>query len=110
MSTNTNNVAGLRATLMDTLRSLGAMGREGVALDLEQVRGRVEVAKAMKGLADTLVDSARLELDYLKQTDKDRVAFLDAGAEAAGVALPLANGVPMAHNPFPVSARHRLEG
>lgn len=105
MNTETNHMSGLRSTLMETLRHLGTLGRNGAALDIEQVKAQVQIANAMKGVADTLVDTARVEVDYLKATHQDRATFLE---EPAG--LPAPNATPQAHNPFPVTARHRLEG
>jgi hypothetical protein len=98
----------LRATLMDSLKRLGDIGRDGAPIDHEQLKAQVQQANAMKGLADTLVDSARVEVDYIKATGADRSDFLEPQHTAPG--LPNSSGEPSAHNPFPVSATHRLQG
>lgn len=66
----------------------------------------MQIAGAIKGVADTLVDSARVEVDYLKATKADRSDFLEP--EATNPALLPPSATPTAHNPFPVSARHTL--
>ena len=55
-----------------------------------------------------LVDSAKVEVDYIKATGADRSDFLEAAP--TNPALPSANSTPAAHNPFPVSKVHRLQG
>lgn len=62
-------------------------------------------ARAVAQVAGVLVDTARVEVDYLKATGQDRADFLESPAK-----LPAPNTTPMAHNPFPVSRRHTLEG
>lgn len=94
----------LRNALMDTLKRLGEIGRDGKPMDLEQLKGQVSLANAMKGVADTIVDTARVEVDYIKATGADRSDFLE------GVSGPVGIPGPSPNNPFPVSARHRLEG
>lgn len=59
-------------------------------------------ARAVAQVAGVLVDTAKVEVDYIKATGQDRAGFLEPPA-----ATP---ALPAAHNPFPVSARHRLEG
>lgn len=60
-------------------------------------------ARAVAQVAAVLVDSAKVEVDYLKATGQDRADFLEAPVTA-----PALTGEPTAHNPFPVSVRHRL--
>jgi len=107
-TTDVPHVQLLRASLMDTLKRLGEIGRDGKPLDLEQLKGQVSLANAMKGVADTLVDTARVEVEYLKVTNADRSDFLEG--KPGPVGLPAPSDTPTAHNPFPVSATHRLEG
>lgn len=105
---NQPHITELRQSLMDTLRHLGTIGRDGKAVDPEQVKAQVSVANAMKGVADTLVDTAKVEIEYIKATGADRSDFLEP--EATDPSLPAPNDTPAAHNPFPVSKVHRLAG
>lgn len=91
MSTITN----LREHLMQTLASL--RDREN---PMEPNR-----ARAIGQVASVLIDSARVEVDYIKATGADRSDFLE-GAPS----VPQIGAEPTAHNPFPTSARHRLNG
>lgn len=90
-----NHISTLRKHLLDTLSDL--RNREQ---PMEPDR-----ARAVAQVASVLVDSARVEVDYLKATGQDRAAFLEEPE-----ALPAPNTTPMAHNPFPVTRRHTLEG
>ncbi len=60
----------------------------------------------MKGVADTLVDTARVEVDYIKATGADRSDFIEP--QNTKPSLPAPSGMPTPHNPFPVSATHRM--
>lgn len=86
----------LRAHLMATLADL----RDRVN-PMEPDR-----ARAVAQVAGVLIDSAKVENEYLKLTGQDRSEFLD---------VPVAEGVriahtgPTAHNPFSVT-RHSLQG
>jgi hypothetical protein len=109
MSTDDNttpHITQLRAHLFGALQDLRAIGREDKPLDLEQVKARVTVANAIKGMADTLVDTARVEVDYIKATGADRSDFLEP--KPTDPELPKPSTLPTPHNPFPVSARHTL--
>jgi len=101
------HITSVRRALLETLQHLGTIGRDSQPLDLDQVKAQVSVANAMKGVADTLVDTARVEVDYLKATKADRSDFLEP--EATSPRLPPPSPTPTAHNPFPVSARHTLK-
>lgn len=113
MSTNENtpttpHITQLREHLFGALQDLRKIGRQDGVLDTDQVKARVSVANAIKGVADTLVDTARVEVDYLKATGADRSDFLEAAP--TGPKLPPGGTTPTPHNPFPVSAQHRLGG
>lgn len=69
----------------------------------------IDRAKAVAQVAAVLVDSARVENDYLKITGQVNSGFLEAGKNPAP-AIPQGDGTPTAHVPFPVSAVHRLRG
>lgn len=107
-SSATPHITSVRAALLDTLKHLGQIGRDGKPVDLDQVKAQVSVATAMKGVADTLVDTARVEVDYLKATGANRSDFLEPEATAPG--LPKPSSLPTPHQPFPVSVRHTLQG
>lgn len=92
MSTHIND---LREHLMATLASLRDRDNP-----MEPDR-----ARAVAQVAGVLVDTARAEIDYIKATGADRSDFLEPATT-----VPRLNTTPTAHNPFPVSQRHRLEG
>ena len=95
---STPHITELREHLMATLASL--RDREN---PMEPDR-----ARAVAQVAGVLVDSAKVEIDYIKATGADRSDFLEPAANAP--ALPAPNTTPAAHNPFPVSKVHRLQG
>lgn len=100
------HISELRSSLMDTLRHLSTLGRDGKPLDADQVKAQVSLATAMKGVADTLVDTAKVEIDYIKATGAPKSDFI----EPPVASLPRPSDIPTAHNPFPTSTTHRLEG
>lgn len=106
MSHDTPHITQLRTSLMDTLKRLGEIGRDGKPVDPEQLKGQVQLANAMKGIADTLVDTARVEVDYIKATGADRSDFLEPAPQMPGLRN---SGTPTPHNPFPTT-QHRLQG
>lgn len=53
-------------------------------------------ARAVAQVASVLVDSAKVEVDYLKVTGQDRASFIEPPPAAL-----TDEGVPSAHNPFP---------
>lgn len=87
----------VRQSLLDTLADLR---NKEQPMDIER-------AKAVATVAGVLVDTAKVENDYLKLTGQDRSTFLEQTADVAPV--PSIDG-PAAHNPFPTSVRHRLQG
>lgn len=88
----------MRAHLMDALAALKDRERP-----MEPDR-----ARAMAQVASVLVDSAKVEVDFLKVTGQEYSAFL--GSQPATHTLPTPNTTPEAHNPFPRSSVHRLQG
>lgn len=86
----------MRSHLMDTLAAL--RDREN---PMEPDR-----ARAIAQVAGVLVDSAKVEVDYIKATGAPKSNFI----EPNGAALPAPSDTPTPHNPFPVTVRHRLEG
>lgn len=86
----------VRQSLLDTLADLR---NKEQPMDIER-------AKAVATVASVLVDTAKVENEYLKLTGQDRSNFLET---------PPTDGVPQiggpaAHNPFPTSVVHRLQG
>lgn len=69
------------------------------ALELDKARAVNEVAR-------TLIDSAKVEVEYLRVAGDGKSAFLEAG-NAAGGEPRTANALPAWHGPV---TRHRLEG
>lgn len=95
---STPHIDQLREHLMQTLAAL--RDREN---PMEPDR-----ARAVAQVASVLVDTAKVEVDYIKVTGADRSDFIEGKPTAPG--LPGASTEPSAHNPFPVSKSHRLEG
>lgn len=93
--TNTPHITNLREHLMATLASL--RDREN---PMETDR-----ARAIGQVASVLVDTARVEVEYLKVTGASQSQFLEGPTAAPAIAHTQG-----AHNPFPVSARNRLQG
>lgn len=87
--------------------------REQLLATLADLRNRetpmdIDRARAVAQVASVLVDTAKVEVDYIKVTGADRSDFLEGQPSAHS--LPAPTGTPTAHNPFPVSKTHRLEG
>lgn len=93
----TPHITQVRQSLLDTLTDL--RNREN-PIDVDR-------ARAVAQVASVLVDTARVEIDYIKATGADRSDFLEPAP--TDPQIPQSNG-PSAHNPFPVSARNRLNG
>lgn len=91
---STPHMTSLREHLLQTLASL--RDREN---PMEPDR-----ARAVAQVAGVLVDTARVEVDYIKATGADRSDFLE------GQTAPQLGNEPTAHNPFPSVVRHRLNG
>lgn len=87
----------VRQSLLDTLSDLR---NKEQPMDIER-------AKAVATVASVLVDTAKVENEYLKLTGQDRSNFLETPPDAD--AVPRISG-PAAHNPFPTSVVHRLQG
>lgn len=69
----------------------------------------IERAKAVAQVATVLVDTAKVENEYLKITGQVNSGFLEASKPDVPQ-IPQGDGTPSAHVPFPVSAVHRLRG
>lgn len=90
---STPHINTLRQHLLDTLTELRDRSHP-----MEPDR-----ARAIAQVAGVLVDSAKVEVDYVKATGQDRADFLEGPPAYARL-----SGTPTAHNPFPVSVRHRI--
>jgi hypothetical protein len=93
---NQPNITELRAHLMGCLASLRDRDNP-----MEPDR-----AKAIAQVAGVLVETAKVENDYLRITGQDRAEFLETSCNSVP-SIALKQG---AHNPFPGVTRHRLEG
>jgi hypothetical protein len=87
--------------------------RESLLATLADLRNKdqpmdIERAKAVATVASVLVDTAKVENEYLKLTGQDRSNFLETAPEDV-LGIPRIDG-PAAHNPFPSVVRHRLQG
>jgi len=87
--------------------------REALLGALADLRNRenpmdIERAKAVAQVASVLVDTAKVENEYLKITGQDQSKFLETPPDDI-LGIPSFDG-PAAHNPFPTSIRHRLQG
>jgi hypothetical protein len=89
----TPHITQVRQALLDTL---GDLRNREQPMDIER-------AKAVASVASVLVDTAKVENEYLRLTGQDRSAFLEEPKPA------LALVAPTAHNPFPTSVVHRME-
>lgn len=96
--TTSPHINELRQHLMDTLADL--RNRDN---PMEPDR-----ARAVAQVASVLIGTAKVENDYLKMTGQERSTFLEQNADGVG-GVPRIEG-PAAHNPFPTSVVHRLQG
>lgn len=94
---STPHITELRQQLLDTLKDL--RNREN---PMEPDR-----ARAVAQVAAVLVDSAKVEVDYIKATGSDRSDFIEPPpqitTDSSGAGLPLPNGITSI-------TRHRLAG
>lgn len=95
--TTAPHITQLRQSLMDTLADLRDRKNP---MDIDR-------AKAVASVATVLIDSARVENEYLKLTGQTISSFIEAPHDDTAPRLGT-SGTPSAHNPFPVSARNRL--
>ena len=93
----TNNIETLRAHLFSALEGV----KKG-ELDLER-------ARAVNDIAKTIVDTARVEVDFIRATDGTESAFLTNGQAAASPAPKLPNGGPLPNGIVGIT-RHALRG
>lgn len=94
------HITDLRNHLMKTLESL--RDREN---PMEPDR-----ARAVAQVASVLVDTAKVEVDYIKATGADRSDFLEPAVTGSKAPLLPQGSEPAAHNPFPNVVRHTLRG
>ena len=94
----TPHITQMRKHLMDTLADLRDRANP---MDPDR-------ARAVAQVAGVLIDSAKVENEYIKLTGQDRSDFIEqAPAEFTPIGM---TGAPSAHNPFPTSVRHQLQG
>lgn len=90
------HIDAVRQSLMDTLADLRNKDKP---MEIDRARAIAEVATV-------LVNSARVENEYLKITGQDRSNFLETAPDQV-LGIPRSDG-PAAHNPFPTVVRHRI--
>lgn len=90
------HITQVRHALLDTLADL--RNRE-TPMDLDR-------ARTVATVASVLIDTAKVENEYLKITGQDRSEFLESSADM-GFRLEHAE-TPTANNPFPRVVRHTL--
>jgi len=95
---STPHITLVRQQLLDTLTDLRNRDQP---MDVDR-------ARAVAQVASVLVDTAKVEVEYLKVTHSDRSDFLEA--PPAAPQLPAPSSTPTPHNPFPTSVRHTLAG
>ena len=89
----------VRQSLLDTLADL--RNKEN-PMDIDR-------AKAVATVASVLVDSARVENEYIKLTGSDRSNFIEPSVGDVTQRIQTSIG-PSAHNPFPRVVKHTLQG
>lgn len=87
----------VRQSLLDTLTDLR---NKETPMDIER-------AKAVATVASVLVDTAKVENEYLKITGQDRSTFIETPDNVPAIT---GGDGPSAHAPFPTSVVHRLRG
>ena len=98
MSTATPHISQLRQHLLDTLSDL--RNREQL---MEPDR-----ARAVAQVASVLVDTAKVEVEYLRATGQQKAGFLEEPATVTTNALP--NSSPPPSNGIVSVSRHMLRG
>ena len=91
-----SHIEQVRQALLDTL---GALRDSDNPMDIDR-------ARAVAHVASVLVDSAKVEIDYLKITGQGHSDFISGDCDGDDQYPALI--APTAHNPFPVSMRHRI--
>ena len=95
--TTSPHITQVRQSLLDTLADLR---NKEQPMDIER-------AKAVATVASVLVDTAKVENEYLKITAQDRSNFIETPPDDL-LGIPRIDG-PTAHNPFPTSVVHRIK-
>ncbi len=88
----------MRRHLMNTLTDLRDRANP---MDVDRARAVGEVARV-------LVDSAKVEVEYIKATGAPKSDFIEPPVTAPG--LPAPGDTPTPHNPFPGRTVHQLRG
>ena len=103
MSTDNNHISDVRRHLLDTLADLRNRDQP---MEIDRARAVADVARV-------LVDTAKVEVEYLKATGQESTPFLEARpdalpGDAAGPFPQLAEGV--GTNGITSITRHHLRG
>jgi hypothetical protein len=97
-----NHISTLRRHLLDQVKALRAAGAEDVQREIDR-------SKAVAELAQAVVNTAKVEVDYLKATNQTSTPFLEVPPDRPY--LPDAadkQGLP--RNGITTVVRHRLQG
>lgn len=84
----TPNISQVRQHLLDTLADLRSTDKP---MDVER-------ARAVAQVAGVLVDTARVEVDYIKATGAEHSEFIEGEFKPSAAML---QSLPSPHNPFP---------
>lgn len=97
---STNHISTVRQHLIDQLQALRtANGADGVRLELERAKGISDVAQV-------IVNSAKVEVEYLQKTGQTSTPFLEVPPDAPYITQQT-EGLP---NGISSITRHRLQG
>lgn len=102
-----NHISSVRSALLDQLNALKAAA-PGAALDAE-----IKRSKGMSELSQTLINSAKVEVDYLQATGQSSVPFLEVPPDALflpGAAAHDVKRLPSNTNGIASITQHRLKG
>lgn len=104
MTTNaqSNHISTVRQHMLDQLHDLRT-AKPGEALDAE-----IRRAKGISDLAQTVINSAKVEVDYLQATGQPSTPFLEVSPDAPYITQGKPNGEPA--NGITSITKHRLRG
>lgn len=108
MSENeSNHISTVRAHMLDQLRALRA-AKPGVELDAE-----IRRSKSVSDVAQTIINSAKVEVDYLTATGQGSTPFLEVPPNAPYLPAPAGADTQRLEGPgngITSITRHKLRG
>lgn len=99
-----NHIRTVRAHMIDQLRALRT-AKPGVELDAE-----IRRAKGVSDIAQTLINSAKVEVDYLQATNQLSTPFLEVPPDQPYLTKPDTQRLPGTGNGITGITRHTLRG